>query len=95
VIMNVQELIDLLEDCDPEAFGSRTCRAGRWPSSCAAWPCPMTGRMRATRRPPEAGAAPRPGLLRRVHRAPSTPQPPTLRAGVPGRRLFAQYRVGI
>ena len=24
-IMNVQELIDLLEDCDPEAFGSRTC----------------------------------------------------------------------
>jgi hypothetical protein len=55
-IMNVQELIDLLEDCDPEAFGSRTCRAGRWPSSCAAWPCPMTGRMRSTRRSPEAGA---------------------------------------
>ena len=27
MIMNVQELIDLLEDCDPEAFGSRTCRA--------------------------------------------------------------------
>jgi len=56
VIMNVQELIELLEDCDPEASGSRICRAGRWPSSCAAWPCPMTGRMRATRRPPEAGA---------------------------------------
>jgi hypothetical protein len=51
VIMNVQKLIELLEDCDPEAFGSRTCRAGRWPSSCAAWPCPMTVRMRATRRP--------------------------------------------
>ena len=38
VIMHVQELIELLDDCDPEAFGSRTRRAGRWPSSCAAWP---------------------------------------------------------
>ena len=86
MIMNVQELIELLEDCDPEASGSRTSRAGRWPSSCAAWPCPMTGRMRATRRPAGSRrAAPRPGLLRRVHRAQSTPQPPTLQAGVPGR----------
>ena len=51
MIMNLQELIELLEDRDPEASGSRTSRAGRWPSSCAAWPCPVTGRMRATRRP--------------------------------------------
>jgi hypothetical protein len=56
VIMNLQELIELLQDCDPEASGSRTSRAGRWPSSCAAWPCPMTGRMRAEETTPDAGA---------------------------------------
>ena len=96
MIMNVQELIELLEDCDPEAFGSRTSRAGRWPSSCAAWPCPMTGRMRATRRPPEAGArlrvldcsvafTERSQHLCRQRSEPAFPVGP----------LFAQYRVGI
>jgi hypothetical protein len=85
VIMNVPELIDLLEDCDPEAFGSRTCRAGRWPLSCAAWPCPMTGRMRATRdhRKPARGSA----SWTAPSRSPSAvnTSAANARAGVPGR----------
>ena len=96
MIMNVQELIDLLQDRHPEASGSRTSRADRWPSSCAAWPCPMTGRMRVTRRPPEAGAplrvpdcsvafTERTQHLNRQRSKPAFPVGP----------LFAQYSVGI
>jgi len=58
----------------------------RWPSSCAAWPCPVTERMRATRRPrrkPARGSASRPA----PSRSPSAvnTSAANARAGVPGR----------